>query len=310
MVIKNRKTIYSVLLVVFLLGATAYFSFKAWEEYTEVKRKQRGLERQRIIWKALEEDIKKQLSNFSGTAGIVIKDLGTGRQILINTDEPFASASLVKIPIMLACFYAANEGKISLDEKLTLKATDRVPGLGTLKYAPAGAKFTVEKLIELMIVESDNTAANVLIDRLGFAYLNNCFKKLGLKNTNISRKIMDFKERKEGRENFTTSSDTAFLLEGVYNHRLINETYSRMGLELLKNQKIRDRIPAKLPVSIVVAHKTGLENGVCHDAGIVFTSRGDLLICILTKHKNKTARPAKEFIAQIALLAHNYYQSF
>lgn len=315
--VKNKKIAY-VLLIIFSLGTAAYFSFKGLTRYAEMRRKQQALERQRAAWRSLEEGIKKELGRFDGKAGIVVKDLGTGWQILINQDKPFPSASLVKIPIMLACFYAADEGKLKLDERLKLKAHHKVPGSAALKDTPgarefiphlrAGAGFTVKKLVELMIAESDNAATNMLVERLGFDYLNNCFKKLGLKDTNISRKMLDFKKRKEGEENFTTASDLAFLLEEIYNRRLINKRYSVMCLEFLKKQKMRDRIPARLPADTVVAHKTGLENNVCHDVGIVFTPKGNFLICVLTEHKNKTARLAKELIAQVALLTHSYYQ--
>jgi len=309
------KTIY-ILLIGFSVIAAAYFSFKAARYYLEIQRKQSQLEKRRIelekrkvAWDVLEDEIKKELNGFAGEAAIVIKDLNTGWQIRINQDKLFASASLVKIPIMAACFYAANEGRIKLQDILTLKAAHKVSGTGILKDAPVGAEFTIEELIQLMISESDNTAANMLIECLGFDYLNNCFKKLGLKDTNISRAMMDFISRGKGRENFTSASDLAFLLDEIYNTGLINRAYSQMCLELLKKQKIKDRIPVKLPAHIPVAHKTGLEKGICHDAGIVFTSQGDFLICVLTKHKDKTARPAKRFIAQVAYLAYNYYQN-
>lgn len=298
------------LCLIFSWGTLAYLSFKAGTNYLEFKRKQQELEKRKVAWKILEEDIKKELDDFRDQAGIVIKDLDTGWQILINQDRLFPPASLVKIPIMAACFYAADKGKIKLDETLKLKTTHKVSGSGILKDVPVGAELTIRKLIELMIIESDNTATNMLIGRLGFDYLNDCFKELRLKDTNISRKMMDFKSRKEGRENFTTVSNLAFLLEEIYNEKLIEKVYSHVCLELLKKQKIRDRIPAKLPKYTVVAHKTGLEFGICHDAGIVFTPKGDFLICVLTKHHNKTAKLAKEFIAQIALETYNYYQRF
>ena len=266
-----------------------------------------GLEKRKTAWEILENKIKKDSDAFNGQVGIIVKDLKRGWLISINQDKLFPSASLVKIPIMAACFFAADEGKIKLDENLELKTEDKASGLGILKEAPLGARFTIKKLIELMISESDNTATNMLIDRLGFDYLNDCFKKLGLKDTNIYRAMLDFKSRKEGRENFITALDLANLLEGIYNKRLINRTYSGMCLEFLKKQRIRDRIPARLPPDIVTAHKTGLERGICHDVGIIFAPKGSFLICVLTQHNQKTSKPAKEFIAQIAAEVCNYY---
>jgi beta-lactamase class A len=295
--------------VVLSLGALACCSFKGWGSYCGLKSRYSRLEKRKITWKILDGQIREASLDFNGEVGIFIKDLTSNWQIGINQDRLFPSASLVKIPIMAACFSAANEGKIKLNEVLIFKAQDRSLGSGKLKEAPTGTKLSINKLIELMISESDNTAANMLIKRLGFDYLNSCFKRLRLNNTNICREMMDFKSRKAGRENFTTVSDLVSLLERIYHGRLINKFYSKMCLEYLKKQKIRDRIPAKLPPDTEIAHKTGLERGLCHDAGIVFVPGGDFLICVLTKHHHKTAKLAKEFIAQIALKTYNYYRN-
>ena len=118
--------------------------------------------------------------------------------------------------------------------------------------------------------------------------------------------MMDFSNRKNGVENYTTAQDLTVLLRKLYYFQAVNPQVSQKCLELMMRQKINDRIPAALPSDIVVAHKTGLENGVCHDSGIVFTSGGNYLITVLTKHKNKTAQPAKKFISRLASLTYSY----
>jgi beta-lactamase class A len=292
----KKKIIYvlAVLVILLVINTILYFYLA-------------GLEKRKTAWQALEVKIKKELNTFHGQAGIIIKDLNYNWQIGINQEELFPSASLVKIPIMAACFYAIDQGRLRLEEKLSLKGKDKALGSGILKDTSVGTDFSIRELIELMISESDNTATNMLIDCLGFDYLNNCFKRLRLKSTNISRRMMDLKSRREGKENFTTAVDLANILEDIYRQRLINRTSSQMCLEFLKKQKIRDRIPARLPPDTKVAHKTGLENSICHDAGIVFGPKGNFLICVLTKHNNKTAKSAKEFISRIALEVYNCY---
>jgi beta-lactamase class A len=121
--------------------------------------------------------------------------------------------------------------------------------------------------------------------------------------------MMDFKYRKNGVENYTSAKDMALVMEKIYRKELINADVSKRSLELLKNQKINDRIPVKLPDGVTVAHKTGLERYVCHDVGIVFTEKGDYLIVVLTKTK-KGFRQAKMFIADMALETYNYYKQF
>jgi len=215
----------------------------------------------------------------------------------------------VKVPIMLACFYADAKKKINLQDALVLKSAQKVSGSGILKDMPEGTKLTIEELVDLMITQSDNTACNMLIDLLGFDYINDFFRALGLKDTNLSRRMMEFNVRKKGIENYTTAQDMAFCLEIIYHNKFLSRKISQKALSLLKKQEVRDRIPARLPDTIAVAHKTGLERKICHDAGIMFTPGGDFLICVLTKNAKRT-RVAKKFIAQVALDVFEYAKNF
>lgn len=291
----KRKKIFLVLLLLVFSNSILYLFYK--------------FEKRKVEWIALKKVIESEISQFKGEAGIVIKDLKLDWEISFNKNKLFPSASLVKVPIMLACFYAIKEGKIKLEDTLRLKPSYKVPGSGILKDMPAGSEFSIEKLIEFMISDSDNTATNMLIDVWGFDYLNSYFIQLGLKNTNVTRKMLDFRYRRQGIENYTDAKDMAYLLENIYKRALLGSRVSKKCLSLLKQQKINDRIPAKLPFGTMVAHKTGLEYRVCHDAGIVFTSKGNFLICVLTKHRGNITQ-AKEFISQIAQEVYNYYQGF
>lgn len=259
----------------------------------------------KAAWARLETQVARELKGLNGKAGVIIKDLGSDREIAVNEDLQMPSASMVKIPIMMSYFFAAREGRLSLSDRIAIKKSDKAPGSGTLKYDIPGKEYTIEELIIRMVTESDNTATNMLINNMGFAALNAYFDKLGLKHTNLSRKMMDFRERKSGVENYTTAGDMAYLLERLYRGKFLSEETSRQCIEILARQKMKDRIPKRLPHEVVVAHKTGLENGLCHDAGIVYTDKGDFLICVLIKHRNKTARDAKSVIAEIALFVYN-----
>lgn len=219
--------------------------------------------------------------------------------LAVNKHKPFPAASLMKVPLMACAFLADKEGIIDFSTVYVLEEKDKTPGSGILKSLPAGKRFTLIELVELMICESDNTASNILIDVLGFKYLNQCFQKLGLKKTILNRKILDNKKRKKGIENFTTVADMAYLLERIYNKELVDKTSCEVMLKYLARQKVNDRIPRYLPKNLIVAHKTGTLKGIIHDAGIVFTDRGDYLICILTKGA-KTYQEAKLCIAGIS----------
>ena len=305
----KRKTWFLIILLI-LLGTGLFFSYKAYENYSrQVKNSRVLLDKKKQGWMNLRNALKNKALNFKGKVCIVIKDLDRGWEIDFNKDKLVPSASLVKVPIMLSCFYAAQNGRISLKDTISLKALDKVGGSEILRNKPAGSVFTVEELFKPMITQSDNSAANLLIDFLGFDTLNAFFKKIGLKNTNIARKMMDFEERREGKENYTTAEDMAYLLGTLYYKTFLNKDISERCLALLKQQKINDRIPREIPYAgRSIAHKTGLEKYVCHDIGIVFTQKGDFLICVLVKHEDKHARQAKRLISEIALLTYNYYQ--
>ena len=129
---------------------------------------------------------------------------------------------------------------------------------------------------------------------------------LGLKHTRLLRKIADYQARDKGIENYTTADDMALLLDKIYQRKLGNKNISDQCISVLKLTRMNDRIPKHLPPEITVAHKTGLENGICHDAGIVFTPKGDFIIVVLTKHANPNSVPSKEFIAKISLHAYKH----
>lgn len=316
-----KKIVLLVLAGCLLIGG--YIGFNTYRDYQSGRLKQAmdrrraeehearlAMAKRKAAWASLKRSLGRQLSAYRVETGMVIKDLGMNWEINCDKDAPMPSASIVKIPIMLAYQYAARDGKINLSDKVELKARDRAEGSGILKTFKPGSVFSVDDLIYLMITQSDNTAANMLIDLLGIDTLNAYFRKMGLKNTNLSRKMMDFKARKSGVENYTTAADIAYLLEKLYRGKFMNVPTSKKCLRLLASQKINDRIPRKLPSSTVVAHKTGLENGVCHDVGIVYTNKGNYLICVLTKHQYKCARYTKKLIQDISLLTYNYYNSF
>jgi beta-lactamase class A len=305
MALTGKKTI-KIVLIGALLICGSYFTYRYYTYFQELRRQRVIFQQRKAAWGVLRQKLTNEIKQFRGQVGIVIKDLRFNWEISYNKDKLFPSASLVKIPIMSACFLACKEGRIKLDRPVVLRSSDKFPGSGILKDIRAGATFTVEELIGLMVYDSDNTATNMLTNIVGINYLNSVFKSLGLKNTNLSRRIADFSLRDQGVENYTTAQDIAWLLEQIYRRSLISKELSEKCLRVLKLQRVNDRIPKYLPVNATVAHKTGLERSVCHDAGIVFSCKGDFLICVLTQHANPSAAASKNFIARVALQTYVY----
>lgn len=294
-----RRVFFFLIISVFLSAGT----------YFVLSQRQKAIfsAKEKAGWFKLGESVEEMIAKFKGEAGIVILDLKRGWDLSFDSDRKFAAASLVKLPIMLAVFQAADSRRVALDEIFVLGEADKTSGSGVLKRKPAGSRFTIDELVEIMITRSDNTASNIFINRLGFGYLNSFFSSLGLKDTNLFRQMMDFRARRDGKENYTSARDMAWVLEKLYYGSFLSRGISEKCISLLKKQKVNNRISAKLPKGTLIAHKTGLENNICHDAGIVWTPQGDFLICVLTKNAS-TSEAAKEFISKIALIVYNYYQ--
>jgi beta-lactamase class A len=271
-----------------------------------IRQERRWAEERKAAWRDLGYRLKREIGRFRGRPGLVVKDLQTGWEYYYRKDRLFASASLSKLPIMAACFKAAEAGDIRLDQEVVLRSQDKLAGSGLLKDLPSGTPFTVERLVDLMISESDNTATNMLTSLMGIDRLNEEFKSFGLQKTLLSRRIADYRARDRGLENYTNASEMAMMLEAMHRRELVSRDVSDRCISTLKLTRANDRIPRYLPSDLTVAHKTGLENGICHDAGIIFTRNGDLLVAVLTEHDHALAGPSKEFIAKVSLAAYEY----
>ena len=301
---RGKSWLFILLILINIFG---FFLLNHYYKNREIISEKIKLEKRKINWKNLEDKINKEIKRFNKEVSIYIKDLDKNWIISIEKEKLFPAASLVKIPIMATCFLLENEKKLDLEQTIKLKSQDKLGGSGILKIVLDNSEFPIRRLIGLMIYESDNTATNIITNIIGINNLNNYFKKIGLKNTYLLRKVADYSSRRNGKENYTTAEDMGNLLERFYRKNFINEKISDECIEILKLQRINDRIPKYLPASVLVAHKTGLERNICHDVGIVFTKKGDFIICVLTKNGN--LKSSKEFIAKISLLVYNYFKN-
>jgi beta-lactamase class A len=259
-------------------------------------------------WQTFASALRHRAGRFNGTVGYIVKDLHSGEIVQSNEGGVFPSASLIKLPIMVAAFQAVQEGKVSLSMPITLRLQDKRGGSGIIKLATPGTIFTLRELLEYMIIHSDNTAAELVIQQLGFDYLQNTFDHLGLQDTEIHPDGFRLTARHIADDNRTSPRDMAFLLEKIYHRQMVSADASDQMLDILKHQKLRDRLPRFLPTGWEIAHKTGLLRRACHDVGIVFSPGGDYLICVLTSH-DTTYKIAKRFIASLGRITFDYYQS-
>lgn len=252
-------------------------------------------------WQYFISKINSKIQEFPGKTSVVIKDLDNGKTYYYNPDTLFVSASLIKLPIMIAVFKDFVDGNISLTQTMTLENKYRVSGSGILKHKKNGTEYSVYELAYIMIGHSDNTAARMLTEIVGIDRMNKIFKSIGLKNTNISSKSFNLSNGEIAGDSYTTSRDIALVLNKIYDEKMFRRYLSIQMLEILKLPVSKKRLNKYLPKDFELAHKTGLLRGACHDAGIVFSPQGNYMICVLTDNKGNY-RQSKHFIANLGKL--------
>lgn len=232
-------------------------------------------------YKKLKKEIEREIKQFPGTAGIIFYDLTTGEKIEINPHEQFESASLVKLPIMVEVYNAMDRGEIKPDGWMELKESHKVGGSGILKNKPAGSRWTIKQLMELMITQSDNTATDMLTELVGMKAVEKTAGELGMTKTTLQRKIYAFEEIDRGRDNYTTPEDMFILLKEIYDGDKLKREHCNDMLDMLKKQKRNSMLPLRLPKDAACAHKTGSLLGILHDVGIVYPPKGNPYILVL-----------------------------
>jgi beta-lactamase class A len=230
----------------------------------------------------LRQKIETVLAPYAKRWGIVIVNQATGDRLEINPEMVFSAASLIKVPIMYELMRQVADGRITLDDCLMVTKEFRTGGAGILKELRPDLTMTVRDLVVLMIILSDNTATNMLMDLVGIEAINRTMTGLGLKSTVLRRRMMDFDAAQAGYENDTSAADLALLFADIHNSVGLPQTYGALMLNILARQQVQDKLPFYLPEGTVMAHKTGTLPGVEHDAGILFLPHASYIICILT----------------------------
>jgi len=220
--------------------------------------------------KALE--LEKILAGRQGVYGVYYLNLETKEVVSIREKESFPAASLIKLPIVYTLYQQAQEGKINLEEKYTLREEDKVGGAGSLYQKEAGAVYSYRELARLCGKQSDNTAAAILEKVLGAEAIEATIRRLGMENTSFSRRQ-------------TTPEDIALFWQKLWEGDL-KEEYREEILDLLTDTIFEEQIPAALPAGVKVAHKVGIDEGILHDAGIIFQDPPFILV-LMSKNNNR-----------------------
>ena len=256
--------------------------------------------KQQALWQKLEASIAEVDRNLDGVMGVAIEDLTTGQKYLLHENEVFPQASCIKIAVLAELYRQAQQGKLKLTDVYKVSASDLVADSRIMNgLTPGVTQLTLRDLATMVAAVSDNSAANILIDRVGMENVNSLLDSLGLTHTRLRRKMMDLKAAGEGRENISTPSDMMTLLENIYRGKVLNKALAEDFFNILSIRK-NSWIPRDLPEDLKVADKDGELEGVRTNSGIIFIDKRPYILCIMTTYLRRE-RDGEEAISKISL---------
>ena len=262
-----------------------------------------------LLWQKMIAEVGDIQSHFDGAMGIVLRDLSDGREFTLNADDVFPTASSIKLPMLAELYRQSQSGAgAKLTDLYTFRKEDLVPDSAIMEnLTPGVSKVTNRDLAGMVVAVSDNSATNVLIDRVGMNNVNQMLDSLGLHTTRLRRHMMDLNAAKQGNENISSPREMASLLETLYRGKLLNKEMTDDFFRLMTTKK-ESPIPYLLPDDLKIANKPGELDGVRCDSGIVFEKNRPYIISVMTTYA-RDEHAAHDAIAQISLVAYRYFHA-
>lgn len=235
-------------------------------------------------------------SQTNKTISIAVYDFEIGEEILIRPDEAYHPASTIKVHVMMEVFRQAEQGHFALEERLPILNSFTSIADGSkfslninddaeqTLYPRIGETETIAELTRLTIVRSSNLATNILLEKVGAKHVNEFIQALGIEGVKFIRGIEDNAAFHLGLNNSATARGLTQTMELIAKKKVVSEQASEKMIEILLGQEFNESIPALLPNSVKVAHKTGWTGDVYHDTGIVYPEgRKPYVISIMTR---------------------------
>ena len=259
-------------------------------------------EKQTVLWMKLEKSILDIDRSLDGVMGVAIVDLTDGHKYLLHANDVYPQASSIKICVLAELYRQAQQGKLKLTDLYTVNAADLVQDSDIMGgLTPGVTKITLRDLATMMVAVSDNSATNVLIDRVGMDNVNAFLNAQGLRDTRLRRKMMDLNAAAEGRENVSTPNEMLDLLQALYRGEILNKEMTADFFKVLSTHK-DSWIPRNLPDDLKIADKPGALEGVRNDSGVIFVDKRPFVLCVMTTYLRRE-RDGEEAISNIALAA-------
>ncbi|HLO30593.1 MAG TPA: serine hydrolase [Anaerolineales bacterium] len=230
------------------------------------------------------------------TIAVAAYDFETGLEVLVNADEAFHPASTFKVHVMMEVFHQAQQGSLSLEDCLPIMNSFTSIADGSkfslleiddaekTLYPRLGQSESISELTRLMIVRSSNLATNILLEKIHAKSVNDFIQALGIQGVTVLRGIEDKKAYRLGLNNRATARGLTQTMQLIAEKKVVSGQASEKMIEILLRQEFNESIPALLPDSVRVAHKTGWTDDVYHDTGIVYPeSRKPYALSIMTR---------------------------
>ena len=271
----------------------------------------------------LQANIERITRSVNAKWGIYIKCIETGEEIALNADETMDTMSVIKIPLMAEVFRQIEAGKFALTDRVTLKETEKRPGTGVIRSLDAGASLTIKDLITLMIIVSDNSATDMLFEKVGGvdpvnklmqSYVLSTIKATGPSDVwfKALRAEPDlWKFHTEGKTPYGLSSprDMGKLLEKIQKGEVVSKQASEQMLQIMRGQVYSSRLP-KYVTGFRLPHKTGdFLPYIGNDVGILESPNRHIVISVFTARHNGIGPNLEDAIGRIAEQVANYFAS-
>ena len=271
-------------------------------ETASAQRSTMPAEKREVLWMKLEKSILDIDRGLDGVMGVAIVDLTDGHKYLLHANDVYPQASSIKICVLAELYRQAQQGKLKLTDLYTVNAADLVQDSDIMGgLTPGITQITLRDLATMMVAVSDNSATNVLIDRVGLVNVNTFLSSQGLRDTRLRRKMMDLKAAGEGRENVSTPNEMAKLLQALYQGKILNKEMTDDFFKVLATHK-DSWIPRNLPDDLKIADKPGALEGVRNDSGVIFVDKRPYILCVMTTYLRRE-RDGEEAISNISLAA-------
>ncbi len=269
----------------------------------------------------LQANIERIVKSVNAKWGIYIKCLETGEELVINADEQMDTMSTIKIPLMVEAFRQIEAGKFALTDRVTLKDADKRPGTGVMRSFDAGATLSIKDVMTLMNIVSDNTATDLMFEKVGgIEAVNKLMDSYGYKTIRATRPCADwFKAlraapsaeqfHREGKTPYGLASvrEMGKLLEKIKKGETVSLKASEQMLEMMRGQVYSSRLP-KYVTGFRVPHKTGdFLPYIGNDVGILESANRNVVICVFTSNHFGIGANLEDAIARIAEQTANYF---